>query len=260
MKTCENCGTLLYGRQQRFCSKNCTRVFIGKNRTFWTPTITQEMHEILEGFLLSDGHLYLGKTHKYPSLHMGQMANKVEYVRYFADLFDLSQDRVKLRIMKHKKLNKEYPAYFLKTKSTPIFKSYYDRWYPSGTKIIPEDFKITPLSLLHAYIGDGTIYSYIANKNTNPRLYWKITLYFMNFDKDQIENIITKQLNDIGINSTIRLKKYKGYDRLYPTLDIGKKKDIINFLEYVSPNPIDCYNYKFSSLNKIKNENNCIIV
>jgi hypothetical protein len=86
---------------------------------------------------------------------------------------------------------------------------YRQRWYPQGIKIIPKDFKITPLSLYHWYIGDGSFFQDHRER--------KIILYTNGFTKEDVD-WVREQFLKIDVKFNLNLRKFKNYDKLYPIL------------------------------------------
>jgi len=68
------------------------------------------------------------------------------------------------------------------TKSHPEIRTY-GSWYSSGSKVFPESIKLTPTTLKHWFVGDGTFY----NKGTRKRV--TIALNNERENRQKIENM-----------------------------------------------------------------------
>lgn len=51
---------------------------------------------------------------------------------------------------------KPFSGYRLTTKASPVLTSQFSRWYPGGRKEVPEDLLLTPITLAHWFMGDGS--------------------------------------------------------------------------------------------------------
>jgi hypothetical protein len=244
-KLCLICQNVLNKRQKNFCSQSCNALHRNHNREKWTFEITDEIHQAIEGILLSDGAIDFAKTSNYPRFRLSQGQGHREYCEYFSQLFGLNGDRVFNRYKKYQNYQDKQLTYSLETLSSPIWTSYRNRWYLNGKKIIPCDFQVTPISMLHAYLGDGCLEKYIGNKNYGCQIYYKIRIHTLCFS---IDDIVTKLINplkkfDIEARYQLRSRDKK------PILHIGKYDQIIKFLNFLPKNPVRCYDYKFACIN-----------
>ena len=160
--------------------------------------LPQELHSILIGLMLSDGSLYrssptanvrfelsFGEKYKELAFHIGEMFK------------DYMSNPVKSVEIKGK--NKDYINYRLKTKTLPVFNSYYDMFYKSTeqnkfVKIVPENIfdLIDPIVLAYLIQGDG---NYDKSRN-------RVRIYTNSFSKQEVENLA------LAINT--RLNIYTG--------------------------------------------------
>ncbi len=242
---CLECNKKLILKQKKFCSILCRRKGEHLYKERFIMDLDEETHQILEGLLLSDGSLEMGKTHRYPRLVVSQSEDHLQYLEFLADKFKLGRDRITPRAKYHNKLKKYYKSYVLATKTSPVLESYYKRWYPNGTKVVPIDFKITPISLLHMYLGDGCLNGYVSNKKYGKQLYYRVILYLMNFNQEAVENLVLA-LSNLGVEANCLMIRHKGYAKSYPIIRFGRKKSLSNFFKYLYKNEVQCYNYKFN--------------
>lgn len=211
---------------KKFCENNdvsSVNDLIFKNATF-----SHENHEILEGVLFSDGCI---AYHKNDSLKFwfGQTSRNAEYVFYVANLFGF-KDKVKTRARFDTRYNKYNCSAEMKAFTSSFLWSYYNRWYPNKIKVIPQDFKITPLSLRHLYLGDGSI----------RKSYNQMIICTDSFKKVDIENIFMQQLFELGLSPTIFISQ-----KDKPRVNISNKKSIELFFEYIGKCPVECFKYKW---------------
>ena len=185
--------------------------------------LPQELHSILIGLMLSDGSLYrssptanvrfelsFGEKYKELAFHIGEMFK------------DYMSNPVKSVEIKGK--NKDYINYRLKTKTLPVFNSYYDMFYKSTeqnkfVKIVPENIfdLIDPIVLAYLIQGDG---NYDKSRN-------RVRIYTNSFSKQEVEKLA------LAINT--RLNIYTGvlHDRKDQwILTIGAKE--LNFCREIT--------------------------
>lgn len=60
--------------------------------------------------------------------------------------------------------SKTYEWVKLRTHRSDVFSNHYELWYPEGTKVIPEDLQLTPLSLAVWFSDDGNIRQICNNR------------------------------------------------------------------------------------------------
>src|SRR5206468_3127331 len=107
-------------------------------------------------------------------------------------------------IIENRKINRQ-DAHLVKCRSKNLM-PYWNKWYPNGKKIVPLELKLTPTTVLHWFMGDGTT-SFI--KNTNRV---ELTLCTNGFNK--IEVIFLKKLLseinlDLGIYKVTNKNEYR---------------------------------------------------
>ncbi|KKN20716.1 hypothetical protein LCGC14_0932880, partial [marine sediment metagenome] len=105
------------------------------------------------------------------------------------------------------------------------------RWYPDKLqhKQVPEDIRITPISVMLWYLGDGTV---INRKDTCV-----VRLSTDSFPKEQIEDILIPKLKSYNIDCTRTSE-----NRIRVTA-----KGIPAFFNLIGrTSPIKCYSYKFN--------------
>lgn len=99
---------------------------------------------------------------------------------------------------------------------------YLEIWYPDGKKIVPKNISLTPTTLLHWHIGDGS---------TGKK---QIFLYTQRFPKADVEFLSKLIEKEIGIETHV----YKKYDKRYPDKDyyyigISHQDNIKKYFSYL---------------------------
>jgi len=110
-----------------------------------------DLIELIDGCLLGDGFLALRRASGWRNARFGfastrsltllkQLQSWLEYYGFRYQIRDIGTDYQQLV-----------------TGLDPFFTAMWRRWYRNGKKTIPQDVRLTPLSLLLWYLGDGTI-------------------------------------------------------------------------------------------------------
>ena len=160
--------------------------------------LPQELHSILIGLMLSDGSLYRSSPTANVRFELSFGEKYKELAFYIGEMFNAYMiNPVKLVEIKGK--NKVYINYRLKTKTLPVFNSYYDMFYKSTeqnkfVKIVPENIfdLIDPIVLAYLIQGDG---NYDKSRN-------RVRIYTNSYSKQEVENLA------LAINT--RLNIYTG--------------------------------------------------
>lgn len=136
---------------------------------FKERNLSDEFMQSFEGFMLGDGYL----SNRNKSKHSAQfiMTNKYPSYIYYVSEMLLKEDVS--HIVKLRDRQGNFPGSKAASSTyTKFYKTFTDlesRWYETrddGThfKIVPRDLKLTPISLLQWYIGDG----YLVNLKGVP--------------------------------------------------------------------------------------------
>ncbi len=195
-------------------------------KDFKRPSIELSEIEIeaLDGFLLGDGSI------QQQSSRSGRLSLTVQYEefgKYLLSHFERYNPKWRQRYINSERYQKTLSQWSGETKSDKCFLEQRKRWYPQSTKIVPQDIRLTPLSLLLWYLGDGSY------KPTDKCI-------FLNTQGFAIEDVqfLCSKLNELGVNCH-RDKRNKIY--------IGARYAVL-FLKLLAPNPVTCYNYKFRAI------------
>lgn len=147
-----------------------------------------------------------------------------EFVSFITDIL-IPSNNVNKREYFDKRINKTAVIFYTK-KQNVLFMSERKRWYPNGKKIIPNDFRFSPTSLLLWYLGDGSL----AQNGM-------IKISTESFERENIENILIRYLRKVvGIDCWITEKN---------VVKISKYSKN-TFLKFVGNCPVQCYKYKWN--------------
>ena len=186
--------------------------------------------EWTDGFLLGDGSIRcqrkvdaMGARFSIGSLH-------TEWSSYAMSGLSLYRASVPKPT---KTIDKKHPhhTWISQSLTHPDIVKQYMRWYPNGTKDVPEDVRITPSSVLLWYLGDGSICS---DEDSN---YSALRLATCSFSPEKIESVLIPKLTAVGIECV--REKSKNDIRI-------RTSSIRSFFDFIGrTSPIECYAYKF---------------
>lgn len=198
-------------KDSKFCSKECQ---------FYKPIfLTERDIEILEGSIISDGSIL--KTKKNTNFQFKHTCKHLEYVKFLQNSLSFTSKVYSMNTR---------DAHTLSSFFHPVFTQLRQKWYPDNIKKIPNNLNITPVLLLHWYLGDGHL------RNSNG-----ITLCTDSFLKKDIEKTIL-QIKD----------KYKieSYYQSSNNRIIIPNKYVFEFLNIIGECPVYCYSYKWDTFIK----------
>jgi len=195
-------------------------------KDFCRPIIdlSEKELEALDGFLLGDGHI------QWRSSRSGRLALTVQYAefgKYLLSHFNRYSPKGRQRYINSARYQKTLSQWSGETKSDRCFLDQRSRWYPQNIKRVPKDVRLTPLSMLLWYLGDG----HYASRDRC------ILLHTQGFIIEDVKFLCSK-LSKLGIDCH-RDKR----NRIY--LDA---KSAYAFLDILPENPVSCYDYKFRTL------------
>ncbi len=176
----------------------------------------------IDGFLLGDGTLALGKT--------GKTARAQIHVKHTEFAEYMMKGFARYSPCKPKTYNGgiSWMAY---THQSGELVNEFHRWYPGGKKTLPSDLRLGPTSLLLWYLGDGML-SCRSNKNSI-----EIRFATQSFTESDLEHVLRPKLRNIGLDCQIiqenNIRIPLNYLRRFFKL-IGRKS------------PVSCYKKKFA--------------
>ncbi|MFA5048809.1 MAG: hypothetical protein WC516_07320 [Patescibacteria group bacterium] len=194
--------------------------------------IPEELLERIEGELLGDGGMYSSKYQaacKFTSKHL-------EYMEWLSSCFEkfsipLSNGGIKKVQQCDSRTNKIYTRFAFGTKCSIEFKEIYNVWYINGIKTVPQALKLTPNTVLHWWLGDGSI---------NIRSGSLCTDCFTENEVIFLSNLLN---NTFGLKTKACPRKNpsgKVIFRIY-----FPQKSLINLLEIIGESPIKSLSYRW---------------
>lgn len=189
--------------------------------------LTEDLLEYLDGTLLGDGCL-TPKTVVSARYSLGQ--KHLSYLLWVSDFLSrhgLKQmGRIrpyrKILFSKRKNQNIIYYSHNYSSCSYRELRGQYDRWYPGGKKRIPEDVKLTPLSIRTWFLEDGTVERDKRSKGAKV-----VTLCTDSFT-DRGRKILIDALKE-------RLDTAHVHIRAGNRIAFGAKETVRKFFDYILP-------------------------
>ena len=201
---------------------------LDKNRSF----LTEEIIEWIDGLLLGDGAIDFKKPN-FMSSRFKIGSSKKEWAKYgLSGLLPYSpRDPIPQGSITEKCPNQ---IWLCQTLNHPDIVNQAVRWYsgPNQTKKIPIDVRITPISAMLWYLGDGSFH-YEPNGNMSI-----LRLATCSFDKQDLNEIVIPKLKSHNIECDANSSKNDIY------IHAESIKDFFNFIGWKSP--IACYDHKFA--------------
>lgn len=189
-------------------------------------TLSQEATEWINGELLGDGCLQ--SRSKY-SANFQYGSKYLEYIKYIKNTLNSFEIELVGRIYKYYYKGMDCYIYQYLSRTYAELLPIQKRWYPNGKKIVPRDLKLTPITCRQWLIGDGSL----IHQTKYGRSY--LMLYTNGFPSLDVKWLV-KNLNILGFKATRRSFNNSIGISVYSTQD---------FLNYVGPCPVKCYQYKW---------------
>lgn len=197
--------------------------------------LTNIQKEVLYGALLGDGSLVKHKNGINAQFcYLSKSRQHVEYVsNFFTEYW--SGEGIKDSSYKDVRTNKKYYHSVMRTYTNSCFTKEYYKWYIDKVKHIPKDLKLTPLTCLIWYIGDGGICHNQRSEN--------IKLSTQCFLKEEQEAILLPQLKKFEASLMKADIDSKGRQQYFIYIPHRKEKE---FLNYIGKCPFSDYKYKWN--------------
>ena len=207
----------------------------GAMRTSWNNGINKcdispDMLEFIEGELLGDMCIVkagsVSGRIQYHSVYL-------EYIKYLTNQLRLSGIKCSKITTRHNNIKgRKFTTYGFASMSYKSLLDIRKKWYPDDKKIVPRTLILTPTICKHWYIGDGSV---DPVKSGNDR----VRLSTQGFNTNDV-NFLVKLFGDINI---------KSYRQKNNTLNLSRK-DTKKFLRYIGKCPVECYKYKWRTLDE----------
>ena len=198
-----------------------------------------EAHQILDGVMLSDGTLVFthNKGEAYLSVPQAGTSH-LDWLTVIADALEALGVGVtaKGRGSVHQRKDGKLVS-MLTSRCSRLLTLEHQRWY-RGEKIVPYDLVLTPVSLAHWFMGDGTTSRY------KPRpwpVYLKLST--QGFDPPSIHRLI-RCLADVGLGGfKVYWDRHCSGDKGF-FLKTGNSTLVDRFLKTVAPFVVHSFDYK----------------
>ena len=213
------------------------------------PTVNDFFYIVFDGLMLGDGSIHIPST-KNARFSIGQRYDKIGWLNWIKNIFDKYNIEYVMYNNESRKFisptnNKEYknkPSITLSTKLYGLFTKEYNRWYDNGEKIIPDDVRLSPISLAQWYMGDGDLYC-----DKRKWIRYTVEISTLQFTKDELKELVDK-IDDLykikfNINRFYKNRENRGY-----RLRTGKKHQVYKFCKLIEPHIVDCFKYKIRCL------------
>lgn len=225
-----------FGRDRSAAKRNQQLKPLDFSQTY----LDEKMIEAIDGFMLGDGHLYIEKRCKTEVARITCGLEYEEFCRYSMSFFDIYFPHIGK--YKQKKMRSGI-VWAGRTRMHPDLFSQQRRWYHlrevqptlfdepkmKWIKEPPDDVRLTPLSLLLWYLGDGCV---VCDEKANTVM---LRLSTDDFSPSRVR-FLAKKLCDIGIDC-----HRNGDNRIY--IESQAVPRFFKMIGYKSP--IKCYQYKF---------------
>jgi predicted XRE-type DNA-binding protein len=204
--------------------------------------ITERQFEIVTGSLLGDGTIWTNFVDPLMKWQLGQSkcdhlgVDKSQYMLWYVKEFLQFGCSIRPKISKWK--DKEFPSYVFYTRCNKLWNGVESQWYAPRVdhprfkrrKIVPQDLKLTPLTLCVWHMDDGSNYAKDAN----------ITLETQGFTPEEVDFLIERLDKDLDIKSKKKKTKKESQFRIY----VGRKS-YFDFIEMIKPHiEWSCFKYK----------------
>lgn len=186
--------------------------------------ISQQLSEMIDGWLLGDGSLHFTGVQAYFSF----VSKHEEYIEYVFKQFD----KENINCRKYHNIDKKYKTshYRLMTSSTIQMANFYHKWYLDGKKIVPSDLQLSNNAIKNWIMDDGTL----DKKMGHMRL---CTCAFTITECEILSNKLNNFIEDV--NGTWVIEKNKNPRIYVPKKTYNKLKQKIGNCN------VSCFKYKF---------------
>lgn len=150
--------TTLYA-WHRLWRENATQRLLKRPETHALMPLTRGEKEVLDGLMLGDGCLSLGRHSRNPCLQITRASRDLAYLHWTADVFHarLTESAINVRDIPDRRTQKTYESARLRTRCDQAFLAERDRWYPNGMKAVPEDLALSAVSVAVWFADDGSV-------------------------------------------------------------------------------------------------------
>lgn len=201
-----------------------------------------EAWEVIAGAMASDAHVNQRGKVKTSYFSINQSgSNHNDWLLVIKDALvsvGIEVSAVYPRVYYYTSRGKPYEHCVLQSLTSPLVASIRSEWYPLGVKEIPEQFRLTGLSLAHMFTGDGS--SRLLNMRRT--LVVNASLATCGFSERSI-CVIEKELRGLGIIHIGRSVDKKTKNGSGISINVHNR-DVNNFMAIIEPFIVPSYKYK----------------
>ncbi|PWI49462.1 hypothetical protein CEE45_01335 [Candidatus Heimdallarchaeota archaeon B3_Heim] len=179
-------------------------------------SIPKDLAEVVDRF---NDSLEAISCYSMSRIHLCASVLAIPWILHLKHLFKINSVPLSSHIDNAKITARKYHNISLWSGFTTQFREVYDLWYPESIKVVPREVQMTPNTLLHWYIGDGS-----ANS--------EILFSTHNFKVDDVIFLVDEMNKTLGIDSHWRFQKRKRKTN-QPVIIIGRREDIQRFYQYL---------------------------
>ncbi len=198
-----------------------------------------EAERIIEGAILSDASVCTSATSVNAYFTLGQWNKPPDWLKCVQEALhemNLPSGNIIKSEGVYSNTGKPYIFWRLQTRVHPVYTEWKRVWYPGNKKEVPGKLNLTPLSLAHWFMGDG---SSIWLKSSHVL----VRLHTRGYSLTSIK-ILEGALQQLGLSrvgrNNFKAPKYgAGID-----LVVGRVADVSMFMDMVEPFVLPPYRYK----------------
>lgn len=206
----------------------------------------QEAFEIFDGTMLGDGSIQMNGHNAFFRIGLSGKPD-CELIAYLTNMknaltsmgLPISADFPKM--LHGISRGKDYTYCSLATRNSPSLTSEFLRWYPHGLKIVPDDVRLSALSLAHFFMQDG------QSSHDNRYVPVNVALNTTGFDLASIIKV-EDCLHQLGLSTgrTVRHNIIDGSGIIITIL----QESVNTFMDMVNPYVVEPFRYKIKYRDK----------
>jgi hypothetical protein len=213
----------------------------GSRYTAADTALSDQHRQILDGLIISDAGVYAGSVTATPRFVMPTIHQ--EFASHITKVlplcFHVNPKPARTGIWNGRPFDHK-TAYYIRSLADNCLRSFRDRWYQNGIKIVPTGLRVDPLMLLYWFLGDG----YSSSIKAGGRI--KMGLCTDSFSKPECEFLV-----DLLHQYDPRLRFNVGLHSLktaFWRLTTKRRETVMAFYEHVRACPVQCFGYKWKTM------------
>jgi hypothetical protein len=203
-----------------------------------TECIQAEM-DLIQGHLLGDGSIFVTGRDCNRDATFNFVTKHEEYGQWLVNNTEsFAACTLQIRDPYDKRTNKSYHRVSFRTPSNKLFTELRAKWYPQGTKIVPQDLILTKRLILRWYMDDGNWHERGIYFNTQG------------FDQESTEFLRSQLSKFTGLKVTIQKHSINRYRLFVPIRGTGSGNSSTNnnvgkFFEIIGECPVSCLRHRW---------------